>query len=91
MVSGVPQLGPLLFLVYINDLDIGISSKTPKFADDTKIASTVQGLRTIIGCKGTWIGWADRWQMESNSRKCQVMHIGKDIIGILAMRWKEFG
>ena len=43
--SGVPQesiLGPLLNIVYINDLDEKMTSTVLKFADDTKISSNSQ-------------------------------------------------
>ena len=43
VLSGVPKgsvLGPILFLIYTNDLEDDISSKVLKFADDTKVYFT---------------------------------------------------
>ena len=71
--SGVPQgsvLGPLLFLVYINDLEKGIKSKIKFFADDTSLFSIVadpnisaeelnHDLQLI--CQ-----WALQWKMKFN-------------------------
>ena len=50
--SGVPQgsvLGPLLFIVYINDLPPVVSSSTKMFADDTKVYREVPSLSLRLG------------------------------------------
>ena len=83
--SGVPQgsvLGPILFLIFINDLDDQLSGNVLKFADDTKLYGVIdnhfhgQNLQKDIDILGKW---AQQWQMKFNVDKCKVVHYGKDI------------
>jgi ribonucleases P/MRP protein subunit RPP40 len=82
--SGVPQgsvLGPILFLVYINDLDIDLISKIGKFADDSKLlgsVGTVEGVENLRKDLKNLEIWAEKWQMQFNVNKCSVIHLGKN-------------
>ena len=79
--SGVPQgsvLGPLLFLLYINDLPQNIQSQVRLFADDTAVYLTVtssEDANTLQADLDTLQEWERTWDMEFNPSKCQVLHI----------------
>ena len=83
--SGVPQgsvLGPVLFTVFINDLEDRIKSRISKFADDTKLIGSAESKektdRPIIQEDLNKLNeWAVKWQMNFNADKCKVLHIGK--------------
>ena len=45
-------LGPLLFLIYINDLDSGISSDISKFANDSKIGRIIRSESDVKDLQG---------------------------------------
>jgi hypothetical protein len=81
--SGVPQgsvLGPLLFLVYVNDMDSGIGCNISKFADGTKIFNEVgseDGYSSLQSSLDKLKDWSEMWQMQFNADKCKVLHFGK--------------
>ncbi len=84
--SGVPQgsvLGPLLFVLYINDLPDCIVNTCKMFADDSKIIAdlrpnhTVEDIETLQQDLNSVVEWTKTWLMELNVKKCKVMHIGK--------------
>ena len=72
--SGVPQgsvLGPLLFLIYINDLPDGITSICKIFADDTSLFSKVLDINESANKLNTDLEkitkWAHQWKMQFNA------------------------
>ncbi len=80
--SGVPQgsvLGPVLFVIYINDIDLGLNNFIAKFADDTKIGNSV-----ISDCDRQSLqedfrkisAWSYRWEMPFNINKCHILQEG---------------
>ena len=82
VLSGVPQgsvLGPILFLIYINDLDDDITSKVLKFADDTKVFRKIKSdadRRHLQDDLIKLIEWSEKWQMLFNFGKCKCLHTG---------------
>ena len=82
--SGVPQgsvLGPVLFLIYINDLENNLISKLNKFADDSKLGKTVNSIEDRVVLQrdlDNLYKWSAEWQMQFNIDKCSLIHLGKE-------------
>ena len=79
--SGVPQgtvLGPLLFLVYINDMPEKISSTTRLFADDSLVYRIIRSKedQTLLQQDLDKLQkWEHDWLMQFNADKCEVIRI----------------
>ena len=74
------MLGPVLFLIFINDLDSGIVNWILKFADDTKIYSCLRDAKDCDMLQDDLdllYAWSNEWQMQFNVDRCKVMHIDK--------------
>ena len=77
VLSGVPQgsvLGPLLFVIYINDLPDKIENVTKLFADDSKIISVIKGKLEVEKLQKDLDEvdyWCQTWGMKLNVEKMQ--------------------
>ena len=83
VVSGVPQgsvLGPILFVLYINDLPKSVQSNIKLFADDTKLFRRVQGIEDCHALQDdidSLENWSKNWLLKFHPQKCKVLRLGK--------------
>ena len=83
VLSGIPQgtvLGPLLFVIYINDILENITSEGFLFADDTKIFRKITSKEDALHLQSdidSLKKWSEVWGMEFNRDKCHVLTLGK--------------
>ena len=79
--SGVPQgsvLGPIQFLLYINDINNAITYKIKFFADDSVLYGNIHSQNDQVILQNdldTISSWSEKWLMEPNTNKCSVISI----------------
>jgi len=84
--SGIPQgsvLGPICFVLYINDLPSSIPNESEifLFADDTKIFRQIMNINDCELLQADIFKmkeWSDKWKLKFHPDKCKVMRIGKN-------------
>ena len=80
---GVPRgsvLGPIMFLVYINDISSSIVSTTKLYADDTSLLHRITDINSRIELQNdlnTIDKWSKHWAVTFNPSKSHALHISR--------------
>ena len=80
--SGIPQgsvLGPVLFVLYINDLPDAVNNEVFLFADDTKIYSKISNITDAESLQHDLDflqSWSEKWLLSFHPEKCKVIRLG---------------
>ena len=88
VLSGVPQgsvLGPILCLVYIDDLEEGVTGNILKFADDSKLFRKTKEIgdkQKLQDDIDKLVRWSEKWQILFNVGKCKCIHTGPGNTGM---------
>ena len=83
MLSGVPQgsvLGPILFLILINDLPDIINSTVRLFADDSVLCRNIrrsEDQQILQDDLNILVQWEEAWLMKFSVAKCHSMRVTK--------------
>ena len=94
VLSGVPQgsvLGPILFLICINDLEEGVTGSILKFADDTKLFRKTKEIvdkQKLQDDIDKLVRWSEKWQMLFNLGNVNVYTEGLETLAC-TMKWEE--
>ena len=79
-VSQGTVLGPLLFLLYINDLETDVTSEIRLFADDCIVYRTIKSSAEYVVLQSDISklqSWACTWQMHFNPDNCHILPISR--------------
>jgi len=93
VLSGVPQgsvLGPLLFLLFVNELPLWIVNNMRMFADDTKLWACIHSeadSQSLQDDLNKLVDWSNEWQLGFNPTKCKLMHIGQPLQNGVASKY----
>ena len=84
--AAVPQgsvLGPLMFLIYINDLSLNISFKTTLFDDDTSLSKQITNRQVceleLQNDLKTIETWAEKWKVTFNPQRSDALLVSRKI------------
>ena len=84
--SGIPQgpvLGPILFVMFINDMPRVIKNCWKLFADDAKIYSTIQSDDDTVSLENdinSLVEWSTLWRLPFNIENSKCMHVGRKVL-----------